>query len=381
VLSRQQVRDLQQRIARQSPPVLSLYLNVNPARVENNPKATALRVKQTLKALSVPAEFAQEVSSLVSGVLPARTVAVFGRPGALELVPLQVDLPVIDGTSGRADARWGEPYLAPLELAIDEFERYGVLYVDSERLRLFEVFLGEIEEMRDTLRASPPGSDDRMRHAKRTHPAYVASRDQAGKDNIARRLGEWTHRFYKHAAVELEAWARACGIDRLILLGPDENVRFFENALPKALRERVVACEPSLSSPDAPASEVLARIEGVIGRVEAEGERRLLEQIRESGTWGVERCLEELQQGRLQVVAVPWDLQADAWVVSEIDYVTTDEQRARGQANGHRVEQRPLLAILPELAAAYGARVEFLRGENAERVHSELGGLAGLLRW
>jgi hypothetical protein len=35
----------------------------------------------------------------------------------------------------------------------------------------------------------------------------------------------------------------------------------------------------------------------------------------------------------------------------------------------------------PELAAAHGARVEFLRGENAERVHSELGGLAGLLRW
>jgi peptide subunit release factor 1 (eRF1) len=381
VLNRQQVRDLQQRIASQSPPVLSFYLNVNSARPENNPRANALRAKETLKALNVPAELVQEVTSLVGGVPPARTVAVFGRPGALELVPLQVDLPVIDGTNGRADAHWGEPYLSPLELALDEFERYGVVYVDSERLRLFQVFLGEIEEMQNAFRASPPGAEDRMRHAKRTHPAYVASRDQAGKDNIARRMDEWTHRFYKHATIELDSLVREHGIDRLILLGPDENVRYFENALPKALRERVVACEPSLSSPDAPPTEVLARIADVIGRVEAQRERRLLDQIRERGTWGVERCLQELQQGRLQVVAVPWNLQAEAWVVSEIDYVTTDEARARSQANGHRVEQRPLLAILPELAAAYGARVEFLRGQNAERVQAELGGLAGLLRW
>jgi peptide subunit release factor 1 (eRF1) len=296
-------------------------------------------------------------------------------------MPLQVELPVVDGANGRAEASWGEPNLRPLELAIDELERYGVVYVDSEKLRLFEVFLGEIEEIVDAFRPRPPAADERLKHARRTSPAYVASRDNAGKDRMARRMDELTHRFYKQIAALLDSLARARHMDRFVLLGPDEDVRFFESSLPKALRERVVARETSLTSPAASAAEVLQKVGDVISRVEADSQRRLLDQIRERGIWGVERCLEELQQGRLHIVALPSDMRGDAWVVSEIDYISTDESRARGHANGHALERRPLIAVLPQIATAHGARVEFVRGENAERVRSELGGLAGLLRW
>src|ERR1051326_4860557 len=45
--------------------------------------------------------------------------------------------------------RWEEyPYWKPLVEAIDEFEPYGVLLLDNNRARLFEIFLGKVQEWR-----------------------------------------------------------------------------------------------------------------------------------------------------------------------------------------------------------------------------------------
>ena len=383
MFSRQQIRELIQRVSNRKSPVLSLYVSVNSAREGNGFKATLLRVKDTLKRIDAPAELSEHVENRLrlGEVRAARTLALFGDQNDLEAVALQVDLPVIDAVSGELDARWGEPFLTPLTLALDEYERYGVVYVDSKRLRLFEVFLGEIDEIADAFRPWAPGQDDRLSHSKRTHPAYVASRDHSGRERVARRMDEWTYRFYKQSAQELDAAVRERGLDRLILMGPEEDVWHFESALPKPLRERIVAHEPSLSSPGASASEVLERVSGVIRDVESRKEGELLDAIRERGTWGIEQCLEDLQQGRVQVVAVPVDLEGQVWFVPELGYATTEESKARGQANGYELRREPLRALLPELAESYGARVEFVTGANAKRVHSEHGGLAGLLRW
>jgi peptide subunit release factor 1 (eRF1) len=381
VITRKQIRDLFERAESLTPPMLSLYVDVNPAKNGNHPKAVLLRVKDTLKALGVPAQLGEEVLALLEGFQEARTAVVFGRTGDLELWPLQVELPIVDASSGHVEARWGDPYLTPLLLAIDEYERYGVAYVDSERARVFELYLGEIDEIQDAFRPPAPGEDDRLRHAKRTYPSYLASRDQSGKDQVSRRMDALTRRFYKRVALDLDHLLHVRGIGRLILMGPQEDVTFFESVLPRSVHDRIVAREPSLSSPEATAGEVLERVREVVGRVEADQERRLLGQIREHGTWGVGRCLEQLQQGRLHVLAVPWTLERDVWVVPEVGFVSTDEQQARDQANGGSVEREPLRAILPELCATWGARIEFMRGENAERVQRELGGMAGLLRW
>jgi peptide chain release factor subunit 1 len=63
----------------------------------------------------------------------------------------------LDGFSWRQEvgipihsqARWDhELFLQPLANILDQFERYGILLMDRDRLRLFTVFLGEIEEIR-----------------------------------------------------------------------------------------------------------------------------------------------------------------------------------------------------------------------------------------
>src|SRR5690606_24844870 len=183
-----------------------------------------------------------------------------------------------------------------------------------------------------------PGADDRLSHAKQSHPAFLASRDSAGKDRIARRMDQHTHRLYKSAAHELEGVMRARGMDRLILIGGDDNVSFFEGVMTKALHDRVVARLASLSSPDAPVAEVLERVSAEIAEIEAREESALLDRIRERGVWGVERCLEELQQGRVQVVCVPYNLDRVVFVVPELDFVTTSQTRADRQADGRGVD-------------------------------------------
>ncbi len=42
---------------------------------------------------------------------------------------------------------------------------------------------------------------------------------------------------------------------------------------------------------------------------------------------------------------------------------------------------RPFASILSGLATARKTRIEFVRGENAETLREELGGLAGLVRF
>jgi peptide chain release factor subunit 1 len=53
------------------------------------------------------------------------------------------------GVPIHSQAQWkNELFLQPLANILDQFERYGVVLVDHDRLRLFTVFLNEIEEVR-----------------------------------------------------------------------------------------------------------------------------------------------------------------------------------------------------------------------------------------
>jgi len=389
VISREAIERLRNEITLHDGPMLSLYLATNPAdrnvldyTAGGKHKPFVIRAKDTLKALGVPAKLRDRVlDRLEHDVIRGRTRAVFASEDTLDVYDLNVDLPVVNLPHGEVLVRWGEPYVLPLLLALDEYERYAVVLLDEERWRLFEVYLGEVREVADAFRAVDPGQWRRLAEAKPGTPVGVAARGGSGRDKFDRRMLAWTHRFYRQLAAETGRWLEQLGSDRLILMGVPEETRYFEGLLPKAVRERVVAHLPlPAGGGRVGEAEVLNRVEEVIEEVERRKEAELLDRVREEGLWGTANVLEALQQGRLYVLVMPWRPEGAVWRCPDLGYAALERERVEAVCPG-AAREADLAEALVDLAGLFGARVEFVRGDNADRLEREFGGLAGLKRW
>jgi len=98
---------LLERLANYQEPVLSVFLNVNPARPENRGKAYVLRLKDALKDKKVPQALVERVLEYVNRErLRTHTLVLFSTSDDLFAVyKLHVEL--------LEEVRWGEPFVAP----------------------------------------------------------------------------------------------------------------------------------------------------------------------------------------------------------------------------------------------------------------------------
>ena len=383
MIGKEEIHRIRELIGAKEGPVLSLYVDVNPAKPENAGRAYALRAKDAIKALEVPGDLSERVLEVLQNqVLEARTAVFFAGEDLFEVLPLQVELPLVnsvktaflDEKAGRylvdgVLAHWGEPFLLPLVYALDEYERYGIVYVDRERWRVFEVFLGEIEEVHDAFLALDTEAWRRLSldaPGRRFNLGGIA-RGGAGPDLFAQR-----------PEAELERLSEARGFTRLVLMGPEEHTKLFLGHLPKRLRERVVAELPSLPHPGASPGEVLKRLEPVLEEVERREEVKLLERLEEAypkAAFGPE-VLARVQEGRVEVWVLPWHLEQEVYLCQ--DFAFADEAQALAYCESP--EKKPLAAVLASLAVGYATKLEFVRGEAENRL-LERGGMAALLRW
>ena len=94
----QQLRTFHQQIgaiANRPQPVLSIYLNVNPAHPENRARAYCSVSKTLPKGLRISGVIAEHIRQFIeSERIDYRTLAIFAAPdGLFETYRLQVDLP------------------------------------------------------------------------------------------------------------------------------------------------------------------------------------------------------------------------------------------------------------------------------------------------
>ena len=392
MIGKEEIRRIKETLAIAEGPILSLYLDINPAKPENANRAYALRAKDAMKALGVPQDLQDRVLEVLKNqVLEAKTAVFFAKDKLFETLLLQVELPLVSSlkttflgekesrflTDG-ALAHYGEPFLLPLIYALDEYERYGVVYLDQERWRVFEIFLGEIQEVGDAFLALDTEAWRRLSldaPGRRFNLGGI-SRGGAGQDLFAKRLAAWEERFYKTLSHELEQLVEERGFTRLI--GPEEHTKLFLGYLPKRLKEKLVALLPSLPHPGASPGQVLKRLEPVLEEIERKGEVELLKKLEEAypkAVFGPE-VLERVQEGRVELWVLPWHLDQTVYACDGVFF--PDE--ARALATCEKPEAKPLAVVLPELAAGYAAKLEFVRGE-AEKQLLERGGMAALLRW
>ena len=370
-----QAQDLRQAIASVAGhpgPVFSAYVSVNAAIPENQERAYLVRVRDAMNDLGVPEDLQRRVREhLEAETHPgARSLALFAaEDGLFEDYRLQVDVP--------ESFRWGDPNVAPLTLVMDEYEPYGAVVLDAERFRYFVV--------------SPLGGPDGGEEIKgngfreldlRPRQPYPRSHGSTDMDPAGRTQQAKAHRYYKEMGELTRDVTFREGVRRLIVAGPAEVTSAFREALPNELEDRVVAEEPiELGALE---GELLDRLEAIRERAEFEREKELLAEIRERGVRGPDETIAALQEeNRVYHLAALWELEGEMRWCDNDGLAIRDATAEECPFCGQQTRVRPLADVLVDLAAARGARLDFVRGENenTDILRDEFGGIAGLTRF
>ncbi len=378
------LRELISRADSYTQPLLSMYLDVNPAHAGNHSKAIETRAKTTMNELGVPSEISERLLARLAQTHPSgRSLVVFADADNIDFFSLDVDLPVTDPATGHGEARWGKPYVAPLFYANSHYPRCGVMYFDREIWRFFLVKLGTIRELEHDIRPGASGEDaDRLEASKNVHPAHIADRGSAALDNLNAHVDDVVHRFYRDAARHVEAMVAEHEIDVLITMTPNNVSHEFDALLPEPVLAKLECRLSAPSRPDAPPGEILERVRGALDEIAAKRHAALLDRIAEEGTRGVDQCLEEIQAGRLSTVAVPWTPQGQVYRAQSTGYVALTADAALAKStDGGDAEPMQLCDALSELAANFGVELEFMAGACKDRLERELDGMGGVRRW
>jgi peptide subunit release factor 1 (eRF1) len=370
-----QAQDLSQAItsvADRPGPVLSAYLSVNADIPENQRRAYLVRLRDAMNDERVPRDMQQRVREYTEGEPhpEARTLAIFADEDDLfEVYRLQVDVP--------ESFRWGDPHVAPLTLVLDEYEPYGAAVLDAERFRYFVVSPLSTAHAEEEIKAN--GFREIDVHPSEPYPRGGGSTDL---DPAGRKHQSNIHSFYKELGELTREVTFREGVQRLILAGPRERTAEFRRTLPSELHERVVAEEHvDLGAPE---GELLDRLEVVRERAEHERERALLDEIRESGVRGLDETVAALQEeNRVYHLAALWELEAEIRWCDNDRLAIREPTREECPFCGQKTRVRPLIDVLVDLAAARGARLDFMLGENenTDTLRDEFGGIAGLTRF
>ncbi|MBA2535350.1 MAG: hypothetical protein H0V21_10090 [Rubrobacter sp.] len=353
-------------------PVLSAYLSVNAEIPENQGRTYLVRLRDAMNDEGVPKDLQQRIRDYLDEEThpAARTLAVFAaEDGLFEVYRLQVDVP--------ESFRWGDPYVAPLRLVLNEYEPYGAAVLDAERFRYFVVSPLSSAHGEEEIKAN--GFREVDVHPSEPYPRGGGSTDL---DPAGRKHEANIHNFYMELGERTKHITFQEGVQRLILAGPRERTTEFRRTLPNELQERVVAEEHV--DIGAPEGELLDNLEAIRERAEHEREKELLGEIRERGVRGPDETIVALQEeNRVYHLAALWEMEAEIrWCDNDqlaIRDVTAEECPFCGQ----KTRVRPLTDVLIDLAAARGARLDFMLGENenTDILRDEFGGIAGLTRF
>src|SRR5215210_1119277 len=183
----QDLREAIASVSNHQGPLFSAYVSVNAAIPENQERAYLVRLRHAMNDEGVPEDLQEQVRGFVEAETHpgARTLAIFAAEGGLfEVYRLQVDLP--------ESFRWGDPYVAPLILVMDEYEPYGAVVLDAERFRYFVV--SPLAHPDDDAKVGASGFREVDLHPSQPYPRSHGSTDM---DPAGRTQEANASRFYK----------------------------------------------------------------------------------------------------------------------------------------------------------------------------------------
>ncbi|MDX1991781.1 MAG: VLRF1 family aeRF1-type release factor [bacterium] len=358
--------DVKGLLEREDNAVLSLYLQVDPALQENQAATPAWRSWLNTALRDTPANIPEAQRTLWNNIherlmaylnsddadAPFRPrgkgLALFYGEGFEQIYDLPVPL------EGNA-IHFGTPVVAPLLWAIDEYEPYLLVLVDSEEARFVDVYLGQLEQ-RETI------ADDRNEydHVQRTAfssrptPGGFGSDQGNEEDKFEDMIDELIARFHREVAQRTRDLMARLDADRLIIGGPEKSAHAVKSYLHDEVANKLVTV---INAPLREAMpDLMARITPIAQEYERQKEMELVQQVIDfaksggRGALGRKAVQDALMMQQVETLVIPWPLQDDDDFLRE----------------------------LPERALRTSMNIELVSGEAGERLRQE-GGLGARL--
>ncbi len=354
--------------------VLSVYLDTSPLRIDGQKYVLTYRDGvRSIRPRLAPEETeafeaaAAEVDHYVTHEFTpnGRGLALFASasPDRLVVVPLPQSPPA-------EHVAWEDrPEIGPLQAMLDEYERIAVALFDTERARLFTVFLGQIETQQN-LQSEVPG--------KQATGGWFGLQ----QTSFSRHREDHLRRHAQLTARALMTMLRKHAFDRLLIGGPDEAVAVFRRQLPRPLRGRLAGTlEIELFASDAQVLEATLRAAEVIER---QNEQRLVNELLESASatrvvLGVPGTLDALAEGRVHLLVLADNFAESGAQCSRCGRLVTDAHDCPG-CGTPTIPVINLREAVLQQALAEGARVESVAGVAAARL-TEYGGIGAWSRF
>ena len=365
-----------------APPVLTLYLDTNPAHPRNqgHPPGYLIWLKSRARVIAGRAprgeqklfhEQIKRVEDYLRQQPPhERGVVALASSAAWEFLPLQVDV--------EDELHWGRPSLTQLLWLLDEHQPCGIVLADRSGARFFRFWLGEVVE-EEALRLEV----SRPRQKELVPPSHPGNQKMRGaqRDVFEQHIEAQYARFYREAAERLRQWTERERLEPVFLAGPNEVVEPLGAELPGSFQQHtaIVKGIPARCTP----AELQSRIEPEVARWKREFElgevSRLLANPNGTRTvLGMDETLSRLQQGLARELVVVRGLGGQLRQCSKCGWADRAADRVCATCGGER-RVVALRAVIPELARRFGVPVEVVAGEAASKLR-EVGGIGAWLR-
>ncbi|MDQ3305703.1 MAG: hypothetical protein M3535_06930 [Actinomycetota bacterium] len=258
------------------------------------------------------------------------------------------------------------PSIRQLEVVVDQHERFGLLLVDRQRVRMLVFELGELVESTAAFDQLPRGDDEDHSYTK----------DQV-RDHAAARVRQHLH----HGAQVAFQVYQAQGFERLIVGAPDDLAGELESVLHPYLRERVVArCAIPLHASDDEVRRAALEVEAEVERAkEAEAVALLREGLGAGGraVAGLADTLAALVERRVETLLVSSGYVQAGWRCGACKWIGT-RGRSCPVCGAEMTQVDDVVEEAVEEALVQSCRVEICVG-NADL--DVLGGIGALARY
>ena len=243
------------------------------------------------------------------------------------------------------------PYIKPLFAVLDRYRRFCIVLIDQRKARIFELFLGEIEEIREV-----EGST--------LHQVKTSGWKGYG-EKIHHHIEESITRHFREVADIVLSLARENHFDFLILGGTEENVATFSPFLHTSLKEKIIGTLPLDYRADI--HEVLRMGREVERKEKEERVEKILERILEEKTKkglvsvGLPSVLNALNFAAIQVLLVAEDYREEGYRCPSCGYLSLDKKKCPHcridlEKKIDIVEEAVETAILQDAQVEYGSK-------------------------
>jgi hypothetical protein len=365
-------------------PVLTLYLNTNPAEPRNqgHPPGYIIYLKSRGKIIGrrVPENerkmFQEELKraeNFLRNRRPSqRGMVLFSGPKRQEFLPMQVAV--------EDELHWGRPSLTQLLWLLDEHQPAGVVLVDRSGARFYRYWLGEMEEQAAEKFKLELGEWRKKHLMPPSHPGAYKTRGSQ-RDVFEQRVEAQYDRFFRDAAERIWQWSEREKVRPVFVAGPNETVERVWAELPRGFTEHAAVIKGDLAR--LKPAELEQRIAPEVAAWKREYELDEVTRMMNSrngrrAVVGLDDTLRRLQEGAARALVVARGLGGKLRQCAKCGWTDRSADRECPSCGGER-KLVALRAAMPELARKFSVPVEVVAGEAGRKLR-EAEGIGAWLR-